>query len=127
MNVIHKMMMKKGEMTGAPSGFHDLDRLTFGFQRQEMIVLAARPVDGQDLVRAQHRRGGDPPKAKGSLSDAHLFAGDERRPACAAHALLPGEGKNASLARRLIVKERRRAAAARRRRGRVLEGAALHR
>jgi replicative DNA helicase len=47
MNVIHKMMMKKGEMTGAPSGFHDLDRLTFGFQRQEMIVLAARPSMGK--------------------------------------------------------------------------------
>src|SRR5450432_1993759 len=47
MNVITKMMMKKGEMTGAPSGFHDLDRLTFGFQRQEMIVLAARPSMGK--------------------------------------------------------------------------------
>jgi replicative DNA helicase len=47
MNVVYKMMMKKGEMTGAPSGFHDLDRLTFGFQRQEMIVLAARPSMGK--------------------------------------------------------------------------------
>jgi len=47
MNVVHKMMMKKGEMTGAPSGFHDLDRLTFGFQRAEMIVLAARPSMGK--------------------------------------------------------------------------------
>ena len=47
MNIVHKMMMKKGEMTGAPSGFHDLDRLTFGFQRQEMIVLAARPSMGK--------------------------------------------------------------------------------
>lgn len=47
MNVITKMMMKKGEMTGVPSGFHDLDKLTFGFQRQEMIVLAARPSMGK--------------------------------------------------------------------------------
>ena len=47
MNIVTKMMMKKGEMTGAPSGFHDLDRLTFGFQRQEMIVLAARPSMGK--------------------------------------------------------------------------------
>jgi replicative DNA helicase len=47
MNVVHMMMMKKGEMTGVPSGFHDLDRLTFGFQRQEMIVLAARPSMGK--------------------------------------------------------------------------------
>jgi replicative DNA helicase len=47
MTIVTKMMMKKGEMTGAPSGFHDLDRLTFGFQRQEMIVLAARPSMGK--------------------------------------------------------------------------------
>jgi replicative DNA helicase len=47
MNVITKMMMKKGEMTGVASGFKDLDSLTWGFQRQEMIVLAARPSMGK--------------------------------------------------------------------------------
>ena len=47
MNVITKMLMKKGELTGVATGFTDLDRLTFGFQRQEMIVLAARPSMGK--------------------------------------------------------------------------------
>jgi replicative DNA helicase len=47
MNVITKMMMKKGELTGVSSGFKDLDQFTFGFQRQEMIVLAARPSMGK--------------------------------------------------------------------------------
>jgi replicative DNA helicase len=47
MSVIQKMMMKKGELTGVSSGFKDLDSLTFGFQRQEMIVLAARPSMGK--------------------------------------------------------------------------------
>ena len=47
MNVITKMMMKKGELTGVSSGFRDLDELTFGFQRAEMIVLAARPSMGK--------------------------------------------------------------------------------
>jgi len=47
MNVVNMMMMKKGEMTGTPSGFHDLDRLTFGFQKHEVIVLAARPSMGK--------------------------------------------------------------------------------
>lgn len=47
MNVISKMLMKKGELTGVASGFHDLDMLTWGFQRQEMIVLAARPSLGK--------------------------------------------------------------------------------
>jgi replicative DNA helicase len=47
MHVINKMLMKKGELTGVASGFIELDKLTFGFQRQEMIVLAARPSMGK--------------------------------------------------------------------------------
>jgi replicative DNA helicase len=47
MSVINKMMMRKGEFTGVPSGFKDLDTLTWGFQKQEMIVLAARPGMGK--------------------------------------------------------------------------------
>jgi replicative DNA helicase len=47
MTVINKLMMKKGELTGVASGFKDLDQLTFGFQKQEMIVLAARPSMGK--------------------------------------------------------------------------------
>jgi len=47
MRVIQKMMMKKGELTGVTSGFKDLDNLTWGFQKQEMIVLAARPSMGK--------------------------------------------------------------------------------
>ncbi len=47
MNVITKMMMKKGELTGVSSGFIDLDKLTWGFQKQEMIILAARPSMGK--------------------------------------------------------------------------------
>ncbi len=47
MNVINKMMMKKGELTGVTSGFKDLDSLTWGFQKAEMIVLAARPSMGK--------------------------------------------------------------------------------
>src|SRR5262249_23244193 len=47
MNVITKMLMKKGELTGVGSGFKDLDALLWGFQRQEMIILAARPSMGK--------------------------------------------------------------------------------
>ena len=45
--VIAKLLMKKGELTGVTSGFKDLDGYTFGFQRQEMIVVAARPSMGK--------------------------------------------------------------------------------
>ena len=45
--VIAKMLMKKGELTGVTSGFKDLDAMTFGFQKQEMIIIAARPSMGK--------------------------------------------------------------------------------
>jgi replicative DNA helicase len=45
--VIAKLLMKKGELTGVSSGFKDLDAMTFGFQRQEMIIIAARPSMGK--------------------------------------------------------------------------------
>lgn len=45
--VISKLLLKKGELTGVTSGFKDLDAMTFGFQRQEMIVIAARPSMGK--------------------------------------------------------------------------------
>ena len=48
--VIAKLMMKKGELTGVTSGFKDLDAMTFGFQKQEMIVVAARPSMGKCLA-----------------------------------------------------------------------------
>ncbi len=47
MGVINKMMMEKGELTGVTSGFKDLDAMTYGFQKAEMIVLAARPSMGK--------------------------------------------------------------------------------
>jgi replicative DNA helicase len=50
MTVINKLMMRKGEKTGVVSGFKDLDDLTFGFQKQEMIVLAARPSVGKTAL-----------------------------------------------------------------------------
>ena len=70
MAVIQKMMMKKGELTGVSSGFADLDKLTWGFQKQEMIVLAARPSMGKTALAlgfceaaALPKRGGEPTAA----------------------------------------------------------------
>ena len=45
--VIDKMMHHKGEITGISSGFKELDSMTYGFQKAEMIVLAARPSMGK--------------------------------------------------------------------------------
>ncbi|MFK7692312.1 replicative DNA helicase [Paenibacillus sp. HJGM_3] len=37
----------KGGATGIPSGFTDLDRMTSGFQRSDLIIVAARPSVGK--------------------------------------------------------------------------------
>ncbi|MDT2044761.1 replicative DNA helicase [Priestia aryabhattai] len=38
---------RKGDITGIPTGFTDLDRMTAGFQRNDLIIVAARPSVGK--------------------------------------------------------------------------------
>ncbi|WP_017756735.1 replicative DNA helicase [Calidifontibacillus oryziterrae] len=38
---------RKGDVTGIPTGFVDLDRITAGFQRNDLIIVAARPSVGK--------------------------------------------------------------------------------
>ena len=38
---------REGGITGVPSGFHRLDRLTSGWQRSDLIIIAARPSMGK--------------------------------------------------------------------------------
>lgn len=73
MNVITKMMMKKGELTGVTSGFKDLDQLTFGFQRQEMIVLAARPSMGKTSLALNFAEAASMPR-KGEGAATLIFS-----------------------------------------------------
>ena len=44
---IEKLHSQKGEVTGIPTGFRDLDRITAGFQRNDLIIVAARPSVGK--------------------------------------------------------------------------------
>ena len=37
----------KGKLTGIPTGFYDLDTLTNGLQKSDLIILAARPAMGK--------------------------------------------------------------------------------
>lgn len=47
MEEIEKASENKDGVSGVPSGFTDLDRLTSGWQKSDMIVLAARPGMGK--------------------------------------------------------------------------------
>ena len=46
-NKIEELYQNKGRMTGVPSGFNDLDKLTAGFQPSDFIIVAARPSMGK--------------------------------------------------------------------------------
>lgn len=47
MSQFEEMGQKQGQYSGLPTGFPDLDKLTWGFQNGEMIVIAARPSLGK--------------------------------------------------------------------------------
>ncbi|QAA30430.1 replicative DNA helicase [Clostridium manihotivorum] len=44
---IERLFNNKGSLTGVPSGFVDLDTKTSGFQRGDMVLIAARPSMGK--------------------------------------------------------------------------------
>jgi replicative DNA helicase len=44
---IEKLSQKRGYITGVPSGFVDLDNLTSGFQKSDLIIIAGRPSMGK--------------------------------------------------------------------------------
>jgi len=55
--MIEQLYDKKETITGVPSGFGDLDELTSGFQRGELIIIGGRPSMGKTafaLNVAQH-------------------------------------------------------------------------
>src|ERR1700759_5160515 len=44
---IEDLRSKKEDVTGVPSGFSSLDRITYGWQNTDLIILAARPAVGK--------------------------------------------------------------------------------
>lgn len=46
-SLVHQMLKSKGMITGVSTGLRDLDRMTFGFQASDMIVIAGRPSTGK--------------------------------------------------------------------------------
>jgi replicative DNA helicase len=47
---IEARIQNNGQPTGVPTGFHELDKVTGGFQRSDLIVLAARPAMGKTAL-----------------------------------------------------------------------------
>lgn len=49
-NRIEDMHHNKGKLLGPGSGLHDLDKLTQGFKKKDLIVIAARPSIGKTSI-----------------------------------------------------------------------------
>ena len=47
LNKLDQLVSQRGRIIGVPTGFADLDRLTGGFRKSDLIVLAARPSLGK--------------------------------------------------------------------------------
>jgi replicative DNA helicase len=74
------------KLSGVPSGFTDLDRITSGWQRSDLIIIAARPAMGKTAF---------------VLSMARNIAVEHKRPV----AIFSLEMSNVQLVNRLIVSE----------------------
>src|SRR5665811_894700 len=47
---VQEMADNPNDVTGVPTGFYDLDRMTAGFQAGDLVVLAARPSMGKTAL-----------------------------------------------------------------------------
>lgn len=47
---LDRRMKLQGKLSGVPSGFRDLDKLTGGWQKSDLIILAARPGMGKTAL-----------------------------------------------------------------------------
>lgn len=51
---IEQLHNRKGDITGIPTGFTELDRMTAGFQRNDLIIVAA-VLSRENSLCPEHR------------------------------------------------------------------------
>ena len=47
---LEKLSSSKGDITGIPTGYYELDKITSGFHPHELIIIAARPGMGKTAI-----------------------------------------------------------------------------
>lgn len=82
--VMQEASKQEGNISGVPTGFHELDKVTSGWQRSDLIIIAARPAMGKTAF---------------VLSMAKQIAVDNHRPV----AMFSLEMSNRQLVNRLIM------------------------
>ncbi|MBR2829412.1 MAG: AAA family ATPase, partial [Solobacterium sp.] len=90
---IQKMSDNHSDITGLKTGYRDLDRITHGFQKGDLIILAARPSMGKTAVAlnlALHSALYEPKKAVDIFS-LEMSAEQLAMRLLSAHARVPGD------------------------------------
>ena len=73
MELVEKIMRDRNSVQGLPTGFTDLDALTFGFQGGQMIVVAARPGMGKTSIALNFIEAALFPKPNSGREPAHVM------------------------------------------------------
>ena len=100
---IEQLYERRGSITGLPTGFGELDKMTDGLHGAEMFVIAARPSMGKTALAmniAEHVG------AEREEAGRDFLAGNEQPAARAAAALLARAGESPARARRVSQRAR---------------------
>ena len=73
MELVERIVRDRNSVQGMPSGFGDLDALTFGFQGGQMVVVAARPGMGKTSIALNFIEAALFPKPSSGKPPAHVL------------------------------------------------------
>ncbi len=73
MELMQRIFQDGNQVQGVPSGFTDLDRLTFGFQQGQMVVVAARPGMGKTSIALNFIEAALFPKPNSGKKPSHVL------------------------------------------------------
>ena len=73
MELVERIMRDRNSVQGVPTGFTDLDALTFGFQGGQMVVVAARPGMGKTSIALNFIEAALFPKPNSNKGPAHVL------------------------------------------------------
>ena len=73
MELVQRIIRDRNSVQGVPTGFPDLDALTFGFQSGQMVVVAARPGMGKTSIALNFIEAALFPKPNSGREPAHVL------------------------------------------------------
>lgn len=109
MEAIEKLTQNKGMLTGIPTGYERLNEFTSGFQRQDLVILAARPSMGKTsfmLNMAESMAVPDKAQTKEKLYSVGIFSLEMSKEQIGLRMLSSESGVSSQLIRAGILSEK---------------------